>query len=118
MRQIQRAVAVLSLTLFMGCAILGGGGWQTAGGKFLTSTALTVDAAMHGWATWVASGKATSAEEANVKGIYQHYEGVMMLATNAYVLAVKINDPTVFDAPSNNLFIARSAVVAGATKAN
>src|SRR5690242_4426571 len=90
------------LVLQFGCATTNT--FQNNSGKFLATTAATVDAAMHGWAVWVASGKASPGDEAQVKAIYQQYQGSMMLATNAYTLAVKLSDPSIFVTPSNNLF--------------
>lgn len=85
--------------------------FQTNAGKFLASTAQTVDAAMHGWAVWDATGKASPTDEATVRKVYQQYQLYMMVATNAYTLAVKTGDITIFNQPSNNLFSVKQDLV-------
>src|SRR5690349_16975948 len=68
--------------------------FQNTGAKVLTSTALTVDAAMKGWAAYVVAGGATPQEEQNVKAAYSQYQIAMMVAQKSYVAAVNSNDQT------------------------
>ncbi len=104
----------LALVLLVGCTTLAT--FENRAGQFLSSTALIVDAAMKGWGVYVASGHATAEDEVQVKTIYMQYQADMMVATNAYVLAVKLSDPTIFESPSNRLFTTKSILVTAVTK--
>lgn len=99
----------LWVVALIGCATTMGT-FNNLAGKFLATTAATVDASMHAWATWVVAGKATPQDEAQVRAIYATYQGDMMVATNAYALAVKVGDPTLFAPASNKLFMTRTAL--------
>lgn len=73
--------------MLMLCAMLAGGGcatWQDTDGKLLASTAQSADAAMKGWAAYVADGHAAPAQEAKVMAAYQKYQAAMRVAREAY----------------------------------
>ena len=109
---------ILSLTLgllVVGCANLQTN-FQNNAGKFLTSVALTVDAAMKGWAIYDVSGHSNPAEEAQVKAIYQQYQTYFAVATNSYTLALAANNFAIFIAPSNNLQAVQNQIVTLTTK--
>jgi uncharacterized membrane protein YjgN (DUF898 family) len=105
----KRLITLFSLLALIGCTTLGT--WQTSSGKFLATTATTVDSAMQAWATFVVAGRTTAAQEAKVKALYIQYQSYMMIATNSYALAVKIGDPSYFTAASNNLFYSKEEIV-------
>jgi len=71
-------LAAVSVVLITGCANVG---------KSLATTAVTVDSAMQGWATYVALGNATEEQEAQVKTAYAKYQASMRIARDAYVAA-------------------------------
>ncbi len=110
----KRLIQSIALTFLIGCATTGG--WQSSSGKFLASSAIVEDTAMHGWAVLVMAGQTTPDEQARIRSLHEQYQNSMAIATNAYVLAIKINDVTVFTGPSNQLFATRSAVVNETTK--
>lgn len=116
----KKYIASLALIVLTGCALLQSSSsqFQDKAGRFLSTSAATVDAALKGWGAWVAAGKATAQDEAQVKALYQQYQGYMMVATNAYALAIKLGDPSVFTTPSNNLFSARTTLTTATLKAN
>jgi predicted small secreted protein len=66
------------------------------GGKVIASTALSVDAAMKGWAQYVVSGKATPVQEQNVREYYRRYQIAILVAHDAYAQSVTSNDTTAF----------------------
>lgn len=105
MKKIKRILLTTSLScIIAGCAIFhSGSNFQTVAGKFLETTAVTVDSAMKGWAIWVATGKATDADQATVKTYYVQYQVYMETATNLYTVAIKTGDTTLFLQASNNL---------------
>lgn len=82
-------ILLLILLLAPGCVT------QTPG-RVLATTVQTVDAAMQGWATWVALGHATSEQELAVRGAYDRYQAFQRAAEAAYVAAAKTSDPSVF----------------------
>lgn len=53
-------------------------------GKTLATTAQTVDAAMQGWAEYVAAGQASASDEARVKSAYQKYQTAFAAAKAIY----------------------------------
>jgi hypothetical protein len=87
-------------------------------GKFLASTSTIVDGAMTGWGKWVSTGKATAEDEVVVKNTYVKYQTAMMVATNAFHLSVRLNDPSLFYVASNNLVAAKIEVVKATIIAN
>jgi hypothetical protein len=101
------SVVLLGLAL-VGCKTTGG--WQTVSGKFLSTTAVAVDSSMQAYATWAVMNHLGTNDLAKVRTVYADYQITMMVATNAYVLAVKAGDLSLFTGPSNNLFNAKSAV--------
>ncbi len=108
-------VMVGVVVVLMGCATASSR-FSAVAGKFLSSTALTVDAAMQGWASWVVAGKATPADEASVRAVYGNYQVAMGLATNAYALVVITGDTSLFVEPSNRLVGAKMSVVSSTLK--
>jgi hypothetical protein len=73
-------MVVMAALVCAGCA-----SFQQNAGKTLASIATTVDAAMKSWATYVVvTGKATPAQEAQVKGAYAQYQAAMTSAVAAY----------------------------------
>lgn len=93
-----RLLSVAMLALALGCA-----SFQSTAGKVLTSTALTVDAAMTGWGSRVAAGATTTNQESVVKQAYQVYQSSMAVAQRAYVAAGSTGDKTVWNQASTNL---------------
>ncbi len=89
-KQMKTLISVSLALLLVGCAT----SFQNTGAKVLTSTALTVDASMKGWAAYVVAGGSTPAEEQNVKTAYGQYQIAMMVAQRSYVAAVNSGDQT------------------------
>ena len=74
------AALLMAVWLLSGCIT-----FQDSSGKLLASTVQTVDAAMKGWATYVALGGATPQQEAAVKASYEKYQAVERIAERAYI---------------------------------
>lgn len=104
----------ITTAIIVSCSLTGcvSNTWQTAAGKFLTSTAMTVDTTMKGAALLTVQGTITTNDWNAISAQYVRYQGAMSLATNAYVLAVKLSDPSLFATPSNNLFGVQSSLTA------
>lgn len=85
----RNAIAYLAImaALLTGCTSL-----QSTAGKTLASTALTVDAAMQGWAAWVDKGQAAPDQQQNVRDVYAKYQASMDIAKTAYQTAVATGD--------------------------
>jgi hypothetical protein len=66
--------------------------WQDAAGKSLASASVSVDAAMKGWALWVASGHATPQQEDAVRDALKKYQSAMLVAEDVYAAAIKSKD--------------------------
>lgn len=66
-------------------------------GKTLSTTAVSVDAAMQGWAQYVVTGNATAEQEAQVKGAYSKYQVSMKVARDAYVTASTVGDKSIYE---------------------
>ena len=79
--------AGLSATL-IGCQT------QDVPGRTLATTVQTVDAAMQGWATYVALGHAGPAQEAQVRAAYAQYQRAEAAAEKAYLVWTKTPDAT------------------------
>lgn len=92
-----------------GCATTGG--WQSVAGRFLATTATTVDGAMQGWAAYVVTSKTPDTNQAPVRQLYAEYQAVFAVATNAYVLAVSTGNQSAFTGPSNQLFTVKTKVL-------
>lgn len=75
-RQIQLMLCMLALVA-CGCRTV-------TPGKILATTAVTADAAMQGWASYVSLGYATYQQETEVRKAYAQYQGSMKLATAAW----------------------------------
>ncbi len=84
----------LLVSLWLACLMFTG--CQTVG-KTLASTAVTVDAAMQGWATYVAMGNATAPQELQVKTAYLKYQASMKIAKDAYLAAETSGEDSIFD---------------------
>lgn len=97
------------IALITGCATQSS--LQTKAGKFLTSTAVTVDAAMKGWATYVVLHNTPQEQQTGVRNAYATYQAAMMVATNAYTQAAVAKDMTLFSGASNNLVVAKTILV-------
>lgn len=106
----QRA-AVLALV----CALsIGAAGCQTqnATGRVLVTTVQTVDAAMQGWAQWVAAGQASAGDEAKVSHAYGVYQAAELAAEKAYVAAAGAPDSAVWVQASAALKAAQVELIA------
>lgn len=104
------AVAFLLASL-IGC-VSGCATTQTTAGKLLASTAITVDGAMQGWATWVAAGQSNPQQEAQVKAAYQKYQASMALASSAYAALAAGGDKTAWETAANLLTANQNALLA------
>jgi hypothetical protein len=98
---------VLVATLCAGCAT-----FNSTAGKLLVSTALTVDAAMQGWAQWVIAGQSNPDQELKVKAAYIKYQASMQIAQAAYQTMVVSNDKTYWDKAAEALTSNRVALLA------
>jgi hypothetical protein len=67
------------------CALLTQG-CQTPG-KVLASTAVTVDASMRAWSSYVNSGNATDDQQNKVRVAYSKYQASMKVAKDAFITA-------------------------------
>lgn len=104
--------SIIASCSLVGCASTN---WQTAAGKFLTSTALTADATMKGAATLEVQGIISTNDWLAIRGYYVQYQSAMAIATNTYTLAVTLDNPALFIGPSNNLFTAQSSLTSKVT---
>lgn len=89
-QNIARALCGLALALLVGCA-------TDPIGKSLMSTDVTVDGAMQGWATWVAMGKTTLTQEAQVKEVYVKYQASFDTALSLYKVYYQTKDKTILE---------------------
>lgn len=85
--------------------------WQTTGGKLLTSTALTVDAGMKGWASWCESHAPTQAQYDEVGHAYVQYQAAFGAAKDAYAAAVTTGDQSVWVQASSALSASQANVL-------
>jgi len=87
---------------FTGCAT------QNAPGRILATAVQSVDSAMQGWASYVALGRATDAQQASVRALYEKYQAAESAAETAYVAAAKLGDATIFERASVSLRAAQN----------
>lgn len=112
----KKILTITACILLVGCSIFSPGGkFENYAGKFLASTALTVDATMKAYAKAQVSGMTTSQQDASVKTAYGQYQTYFSLATNAYTIALVAGDTTVFPPASNNLYNAKTTLTLAAT---
>ena len=90
MKKLIPLVAVLAL--LVGCATM-----TTTAGRLLSTTALTVDGAMQGWAMWVAEGQASVEQGVQVKTAYVKYQASMKVAKSAYATLVLNGDKSAWE---------------------
>lgn len=86
------ALAILALAFIVGCA-----SFQNTASKTLTSIALTVDAAMKGWATHVVKDNVPDSQQTVVKSAYAQYQASMAVAVSAYAAVANGGDKTAWD---------------------
>jgi len=86
--------------------------WQDSAGKSLASASVSVDAAMKGWAVWVANGHATLEQEAKVRDAYGKYQAAMRLASNTYQSAVAAKDKSLMKIAMNVVAESRQSFLA------
>lgn len=106
------ACAMLALALCLGFSGCATGGWQQTTAKSLATTVKTVDAAMKGWAIWVAQGKATDADEVFVRSLYEKYQSAEQIAEQAYYLAVTSQDQSLLTDSQAGLAAAKTGILA------
>ncbi len=97
MRKLITALVALGLVL-AACTT-----FKSTAGKTLASSALTVDAAMKGWATWVVKMNVPETQQSPVRDAYLKYQASMAVATNAYNTAVLTGDQTGWQQAQNIL---------------
>lgn len=100
-----KKLQALVLVLMIGCA-----SFQTTAAKLLTSTALTVDATMKGWATYVVQNNVSDAQQAPVKAAYSKYQIAMTAAQAAYTALVANGDKNAWQQASAALTAASSGL--------
>ncbi len=91
--------------LLLGCA-----SFNNTAGKLLVSAAMTVDASMKGWASYVVAGGSTPEQENEVKTLYKKYQAAMSVAQTAYVAAASGGDKTVWNNASAALTASSGAL--------
>ena len=99
-------LAPLLLILALGCA-----SFQTNAGKTLASTAITVDAAMKGWAKWADQNGRDPARDLSVRTAYVRYQMAMQVASSAYVRLAQSQDRSQWNTASANLLKESAAVL-------
>lgn len=99
-------VAILTAALVTSCLIVGcaSANWQTAAGKFLITTAQTVDTTMKGAALLEVEGIISTNDWKVIAAYHAEYRTAMISATNAYSMAIQANDASLFAPESNYLF--------------
>ena len=105
---------LLSLCVaLVGCAMFqtSSATFQDVAGKFLTTTAITVDATMTSAAKAKVMGLVNSNDWAQIVAYYGKYQTDMQVATNLYGLAVQIGNPAIFAQASNNVQTSQLTVV-------
>ena len=78
--------------LMVGCASL-----TSTAGRLVSTTAVTVDGAMQGWAMWVAEGQSTAEQGIQVRQAYVKYQASMKVAKAAYGTLVLNGDKSAWD---------------------
>jgi hypothetical protein len=99
------------LSLFLCLALCGCASFQNTGGKVLTSTALTVDAAMKGWAKWAHTHPVSEESQASVRGAYAKYQSAMSAAVEAYAAAVNAKDKTIWTQSADALDASSASLI-------
>lgn len=102
----------LIVSLLLGLAIVGMSGCAATPQKVLVTTVQTVDAAMQGWATWVALGHANVEKEQAVKAAYVKYQLAESVAENALIASMKSGDNSAWKLASQALTEQRTQLVA------
>ncbi len=106
MKKLQTSVALAFVVALMGCATT----WQSSAGKVLSSTALTVDAAMKSWAIYVVKFHPPANQEQKVKEAYEKYQVAMKAACEAYSTAIIAKDQSVWMVASSVLTAASGSL--------
>lgn len=94
------------MACLVGCA-----SFQTTSGKFLASTAQSVDLAMKGWALFVVEGKVTAQQQLNVRSAYAMYQRSMLVASNAWETSLTTADKTLWNSASNSVYFSQQGLV-------
>lgn len=84
-------VLLAILALLPACAT-----FKSNAGKTLSSTALTVDAAMKGWAAYVVTANVPPDKQMPVRVAYGQYQTAMLAARDAYVTLMTANNQSVW----------------------
>lgn len=100
------------IVLLCSALVLSGCQTENAAGRLLASTVQTVDAAMSGWGTYVATGKATEADEAAVRQAYAKYQAAEALAERAYFASVQTGDGSAWQRARDELIASRNELLA------
>lgn len=106
-----RTAAAWLVLAALAAGLLAGSGCASTGSKVLSSTALTVDAAMRGWAVWTVQGQADAEDEAAVRAAYIQYQLAMQAAESAYLAAVSSGDKDIWDQAKAGLEAARESLL-------
>lgn len=102
-----KTLPIVLLAFLVGCAT-----FDQNAGKTLASVAASVDAAMHGWATYVVTAKVSDADQAPVKAAYVKYQASMAAAEAAYIALVKSGSQPAWTAAKDALVASQSQLLA------
>lgn len=91
--------AIVGVMILVGCA-----SFKSDSGKFLASTAQTVDSLMKGWGTHVATDHITPDQQQTVMQWYAMYQRAIFQASNAWNSAIITGNQTQWNAASNGLY--------------
>lgn len=86
-------LCVFALWLCAGCASM-----QTASGRVLATSAVTVDATMRAWAQYVVAANPPAEDEAAVRRAYENYQSALKVAADAWIAASTSGDQSGYEA--------------------
>lgn len=105
------SIALFALLFLLGCA-----SFTSNAGKSLASISTSVDAAMKGWATYVAINKLPEAKQVKVREAYEQYQFAMFAAEQMYLSLVKTGDRSGWAKASEALVSSQGALLLLITK--
>lgn len=101
-------LCVLCASAFVGCKT----SQIDTAGQVLATTAVSVDAAMKGWASYVTiSGAATREQQDNVRTLYAHYQSAFSIAQSAYVALATTGDASIWTRAAAALTQSKTALL-------
>lgn len=101
----RKTICILALLVLIGCA------FRAGSGKFLATTAQTVDTAMKGFFIQAELGRVSLDQSNRVVAAFGKYQQSMQLATNAYALSITGTNQEPWLLASNALFQSQAVLL-------